>query len=120
MKPTINSTAFGSITISNEVFDHDVVIRRNGKVKKRKKKLSKEKFGTSHMISLNEAIFIFDEGAKKLIIGTGQSGFVELSDEAAEFFDKEKCTVQLLSTPEAIKAWNKAEGATIGMFHVTC
>jgi len=28
--------------------------------------------------------------------------------------------VQLLPTPKAIRAWNEAEGAAIGLFHVTC
>ncbi len=120
MKPFINSTEFGSITISNERYDHDVIIRRNGKVKKRKKKLSKEKFGTSHIISFDEAVYIFDEGAGQLIIGTGQSGYVELSDEAVVFFKKMDCSVQLLPTPKAIDAWNRSKGAIIGMFHVTC
>lgn len=120
MKPIINSTEFGKITISKERYDHDVIIRRNGKVKKRKKKLSKKQFGTSHIISLDEAIYIFDEGADQLIIGTGQTGYVELSDEAADFFKKKDCAVQLLPTPKAIAAWNKSKGAPIGMFHVTC
>jgi hypothetical protein len=55
-----------------------------------------------------------------LIIGTGQSGYVKLSDEAADFFQKMNCAVRLLPTPKAITAWNKSKGATIGMFHVTC
>lgn len=120
MKPSIDRTEFGSITISRKLYEHDVVIRLNGKVKKRKKKLSKVKYGTSHRISLEEAKHIFDEGAEHLIIGTGQSGFVELSDKATEFFRKNGCSVQLLPTPKAVKAWNTAKGAVIGMFHVTC
>ena len=48
MKPTIDGTEFGSITISGELYEHDVLIRLSGKVKKRKKKLSKAVYGTSH------------------------------------------------------------------------
>ncbi len=120
MKPDIDGTSFGSITIDGESFDHDVIIRLDGKVKKRKKKLSKSVYGTSHKVSLEEAEHIFEKGAKLLIVGTGQSGCVGLSAEAAEFFQGEKCPVKLLPTPEAVKAWNAAEGAVIGMFHVTC
>ena len=40
MKPTINNTEFGSITIDKEVYDHDVIISLDGQVKKRKKELS--------------------------------------------------------------------------------
>ena len=120
MRPSIDGTEFGSITISGELYEHDVVIRLGGKVKRRKKKLSKAKYGTSHKVSLAEAEHIFETGAKLLILGSGQDGNVELSDEAAEYFRKQGCSVQVLPTPQAITAWNAAKDATIGMFHVTC
>ena len=41
MKPRIDDTKFGSITIESTVAEHDVIIRLNGQVEKRKKKLSK-------------------------------------------------------------------------------
>jgi hypothetical protein len=37
MKPHIEGTNFGSITVDGETFDHDIVIRLGGAVKKRKK-----------------------------------------------------------------------------------
>ena len=120
MIPYIDGTDFGSITISGAVYEHDVVIRLNGKVGKRNKKLSKAKYGTSHKVSLGEAESIFEAGAEQLIIGTGQNDQVELSNEATEFFRQSGCQVQLLPTPQALIAWNGAEGAVIGMFHVTC
>ena len=120
MRPSIDGTEFGSITISGELFEHDVVIRLSGKVKKRRKKLSKAKYGTSHKVSLEEAEHIFEAGAKRLILGSGQDGNVELSDKAAKYFRKKGCSVELLPTPQAITAWNAARGDVIGMFHVTC
>ncbi len=120
MKPRIDKTKFGSITIAGERYEHDVIIRLNGDVKKRKKKLSKEVYGTSHTISLAEARHVYEKGAERLIIGTGQVGMVELSKEAADYFAGQGCRVDLLPTGEAIKAWNEAEGAVIGLFHVTC
>jgi hypothetical protein len=120
MKPKIDKTKFGSITVSGKKYDHDILIRLNGKLEKRKKKLSKKEFGTSHIISQAEAEYSYEEGAKNLIIGTGQSGMVKLSDEAVEYFKEKKCQVELLPTPEAIEHWNKAESLTIGLFHITC
>ena len=120
MQPHIQSTEFGSITVDDEELDHDIVIRLSGKVKKRKKKLSKEQYGTSHTVSLAEAEHIFDDGAERLIIGSGQDGNVALSDEAEHYFKEKGCSVELHPTPEAINVWNQAEGKTIGMFHVTC
>jgi hypothetical protein len=120
MKPRIDQTNFGSITIEGVVFEHDVIIRLGGAVTKRKKKLSKAIYGTSHIISLAEAIHVYQAGVERLIIGTGQSGMVKLSDEAADYFHRQKCPVELLPTPQAIRAWNEAGGAIIGLFHVTC
>jgi hypothetical protein len=120
MKPKIDRTSFGSITIAGEVFEHDVQIRLNGKVKKRKKKLSKAIYGTSHTISLDEARHVYQAGAERLILGSGQYGRVELSAEAADYFERQQCRVELLPTPQAIEVWNETEGAVIGLFHVTC
>jgi hypothetical protein len=120
MKPHIEQTSFGSITIEGEFLEHDVLIRLDGQVKKRKKKLSKAIYGTSHIISLDEARHIYEQGMQRLIIGTGQHDSVRLSDEAASYFQREQCQVELLATPQAIQAWNESEGAVIGLFHVTC
>ena len=106
--------------MDGEVYDHDIVIRLNGNVKKRKKKLSKEWYGTSHTVSVEEAEHIYDDGAEQVIVGTGQHGVLTLSDEAESFFKDHGCSVQAVPTPDAVKAWNDAEGKAIAMFHVTC
>jgi hypothetical protein len=120
MKPKIDKTSFGSVTIEGKVFTHDVIIRLDGMIKKRKKKLSKSVYGTSHIISLDEAKHVFEKGAKGLIIGSGQNGLVKLSDEASKYFKKKKCAVELLPTKEAVILWNESEKKHIGLFHVTC
>jgi hypothetical protein len=122
MKPRIDRTAFGSITVEGSVFEHDVIIRPDGKVKKRKKKLSKAVYGTSHTISLDEAKYVCDQGAgaDRLIVGSGQYGNVELSPEAAAYVEDRKLSVLLLPTPEVIDVWNETESKAIGLFHVTC
>jgi hypothetical protein len=120
MEPRIDGTAFGSVTIDGAVFTHDVTIRLGGRVEKRKKKLSKAVYGTSHTISLAEAEHLFQDGAERLLIGAGQHGRVGLSEEAATYFARNRCQVELLSTPEVIPVWNQAEGAVIGLLHVTC
>jgi hypothetical protein len=68
----IDSTQFGSITVDGETYAHDVVVRLSGKVEKRKKKLSKKIFGTSHVMSLPEAEFVYEKGSDLLVLGTGQ------------------------------------------------
>ena len=120
MKPRINRTKFGSITIDGKTYNHDVLIKLNGEVVKRKKKLSKAVYGSSHTISLGEAEFIYEDDAERLILGAGQYGMANLSEAAKRFFKEQDCKVEVLPTPEAINAWNQSESETIGLFHITC
>jgi hypothetical protein len=120
MKPTINSTSFGYITIGGEGIEHDVYISLEGKVKKRKKKLSKRVYGTSHTISEDEISYVYQKGSEGIIIGTGQHGVAELSDEAVDFLQDRKCRIILCPTPEAVNEWNRAQGKWLGLFHITC
>src|SRR5262245_23922124 len=56
----IEDTTFGTITIDGKTYDHDVIIRLSGEVVRRKKKLSKKYYGTSHVLSKDEAKFVFE------------------------------------------------------------
>jgi len=120
MKPTIEHTTFGSIMIDNITYDHDVIIRKNGTVDKRKKKLSKAIYGTSHTVSLDEIKFVYEEEIDGLIVGAGQYGVLKLSEEATRFLAEKKCEINICPTPDAVKLWNGKEGRYAGLFHVTC
>jgi len=63
---------------------------------------------------------VYQEGAERLIIGTGQYDSVRLSEEAQAYLEKHNCRTKLAATPDAIRLWNKAKGKVIGLFHVTC
>jgi len=116
----IEGTTFGSITIDGKTYEHDVIIRLSGEVVKRKKKLSKKYYGTSHVLSKDEAKFVFEKGCEQLILGSGQMGNVRLSPEAEAYFAKKGCKVLLQPTPEAQQAFNGSHAKKIGLFHVTC
>jgi hypothetical protein len=75
----IEGTTFGSVTIDGKTYEHDVIIRLSGEVVKRKKKLSKKYYGTSHVLSKDEAKFVFEEGCEQLILGSGQMGNVHFA-----------------------------------------
>ena len=45
-------------------------------------KLSKKLYGTSHVLSKDEAKFLFEKGCDQVVIGSGQMGNVHLSPEA--------------------------------------
>jgi hypothetical protein len=119
-RPRIEGTSFGSIVVEGEYFDHDIFITLDGKVKKRKKKLSKEIYGTSHTISLLEIKYVFQAGADGIVIGSGQYGAARLSEEASAYLKKNGCRFLVKPTPDAIDQWNTLPGNWIGLFHITC
>ncbi len=120
MRPHLDATGFGWIVIDGERHEHDVMIRLSGRVKKRKKRLSKEVFGTSHVVSLDEAKHVYEDGAEVLVVGSGQDGCVKLSEDAERYFARHGCPVRLVPTPAALAVWNDAPKGAIGLFHVTC
>lgn len=119
-RPRIDGTTFGSITVEGRKIKNDIILRLDGSIEKRKKKLSKSVYGTSHKISLEEARYIYEEGAELMIIGAGQYRRLMLSDEAEGYLSKKACRVRLTATGRAIIAWNIADEKVIGLFHVTC
>ncbi len=116
----IEHTEFGSITIDGKTYEHDVIIRLSGKVDKRQKKLSKELYGTSHIISKAEAKSVFEDGCDLLIVGAGQFGNVRLSPEASAYFEKKGCAVKIEPPPEAIQSFNASRDKKAALMHVTC
>ena len=120
MIPEIGMAIFGLINIDGTTYKDDVLIRLNGQVETREKELSKDIFGTSHIISLVEAEHVFEDGAEQLLIGSGYFGRCKLSPEAAAFYFEKGCEVILLHTSKAVRRWNQYEGAMIGLFHITC
>jgi hypothetical protein len=97
-----------------------VIIRPSGGIAKRQKKLSKKLYGTSHIVSKDEAKFVFEKGCGQLIFGSGQDGNVRLSPEADAYFAKKHCEAVIKPTPQAILAFNEAHEKKIGLFHVIC
>src|SRR5438270_11891605 len=116
----IERTTFGTITIDGKTYEHDVIIRLSGEVERRKKKLSKKYYGTSHVLSKDEAKFIYEDGCEQLILGSGQMDNVHLSPEAEASFATKGCTAVLQPTPTASHTFNNSNAKQIGLCHITC
>src|SRR6201984_672181 len=116
----IERITFGTIALDGTRCEHGVIIRLSGEVARRKKKLSKKYYGTSHVLSKDEAKFVFEKGCEQLVLGSGQMGNVHLSPEAEAYFARKGCTVLLQPPPKAIRTFNSSHARKIGLFHVTC
>ena len=120
MLPRIDKSAFGWIKIAGKKYKHDIVIELDSSIRRRNKKLSKAQYGTSHMISLDEAIDIFSPGLESLLIGSGMFDSVRLSDQATTYYLEMGVNIVILPTQKAISYWNDNDQNMIGVFHVTC
>jgi len=115
VKPIINSTKSGKLSIDKHSIEFDFIINAEGKVVKREKSQRKE----SQILSLNEATDYYDPQVNELIIGCRMDDKITLSNEATDFFEEKRCKIKLLPLHEAIVYWNRYEGHAVGVFHIT-
>ena len=118
--PKITGTQFGSIGLDDETYDRDIYILADGEVKKRKKKLAKEVYGTSHKIGPDELAAICKGKPKIVFIGTGQQGVAELTEEGRRYLEKQGIDYAALPTPEIVASYNKCDKRKAALLHVTC
>jgi hypothetical protein len=119
-QPKIIETTFGEITVDKNTYEKDIYIFANGDIKKRKKSLAKEIYGTSHKIGSTELKKLCKGHPKTIFIGTGQSGLVELTDEGRDYLAEHGIEAKALTTPELIDAFNRYEKQKAALIHVTC
>jgi len=118
--PQIDGARFGEVTIGGQTYDRDVYINVNAKVKKRKKSLAKEVYGSSHTVGPQELDRVCRGGPEVLFVGTGHSGQVTLADDADRYFAQRLIECRALPTPEVIDAYNACERRKAALVHVTC
>lgn len=112
----IDSTEFGSIIVDGKKYEHDIVIDYKGNVKK-------GWLQTRHLVAEKEFSDFLKEYPEIIIIGNGQHGEVEVSDEFIRLAEEKGIEVIIKETPKAIKKFNeliKAGKKVIVYIHVTC
>ena len=110
--------SFGAITIDGTVHERDVVIDR-GKIRKRKKKPSKQfrdDFGHTPL-SVEERI---PWKCHQLVIGTGAHGNLPVMDQVKREAERRKVQLVVLPTAEAVELLKREPEATNAILHVTC
>jgi hypothetical protein len=109
---------FGRIEIDGVTYERNLVIDR-GRIRKRKKKLSKrfrEEFGHTP-VSVKEAI---PWKCQCLVVGTGRYGSLPVMDEVKLEARRRKVDLLILATDEAIARLANHPKGTNAILHVTC
>lgn len=118
--PKITGTEFGVITLGKATYEKDIYILADGEVKKRKKKLAREVYGTAHKIGPGELKKLCNGRPKIVFIGTGHQGVAELTDEGRQYLQQRGIDYAALPTPEIIASYNKCRRPKAALIHITC
>ena len=119
---------FGFIKINGQTYNHDVQIGLDNKVKLwwRSK---------SHEIWKRDIEEVLDQVPEAIVIGTGEMGIAQLTEEARQEIISKKIELIVEPTAEAVKSFNslkkdlsalpaQAGGGqgkkVVGLFHLTC
>ncbi|AEC51010.1 hypothetical protein PNA2_0092 [Pyrococcus sp. NA2] len=116
----VEEVKFGLVKIDGKEFTHDIVIYPSGRIKRRKKEISKRKHGTSHKLDPEELKEYLSEDFDVLLVGTGIYGMLSLLPESRELV-KEKEIIER-PTKEALKLLEnlRKEKRVLAIIHVTC
>jgi len=118
--PKITSTQFGSVGLDDETYDRDIYILAGGQVKKRRKKLARQVYGTSHKIGPDELARLCKGRPRIVFIGTGQQGVAELTEEGKRYLETRGIDYAALPTPQIVASYNACEKPKAALIHVTC
>ncbi len=119
----IEEYRFGLIIIDGRKYENDVEVRWTEEV-------LPLKFREKHIIDVEEVERVVEQNPETIIIGTGESGMANVSEEAIDFIKEKGIELIIDKTEEAIKTFNvmneeslEEEGKqrrVAGLFHITC
>lgn len=113
MKIKINSTEFGSVTINNKKYQHDVIITAEGEVQSIKTEVR-------HLISEKEFYLLLKGNPEIILIGSGQYNALRVDEKVKDLAHKKGVKIIILKTPEAVKKFNELNKRVSAYIHVTC
>lgn len=119
--PHLTSTEFGSITIDNKKYNQVLILGE--RVEERDFPRLEELFGTSHRIGPWETEKLLADQPEVVVVGAGQDGVLEVSDEFLAACRAAGAEVVADKTPAALLVYNRlvGEGKRVNaLMHTTC
>lgn len=107
---------FGSIKINGKIYNNDVEVLWTGEV-------LPWRFKERHVIDVEEVKKAVEKNPEIIIIGTGESGMAEVTEEAKKEIKSKRIELIIETTGKAIEIFNKnfeTQKKVIGLFHLTC
>lgn len=119
----IQEYKFGSITIDGKTYHDDIEVSWTNEVLDWPRQ-------ESHLIDLEDIKRALDESPETIVIGTGESGMAQVTENAQKAIQAKGIKLVIDQTEQATKTFNiinensvEEEGKqekVIGLFHLTC
>ena len=119
--PHIDETQFGEITIDNKKYGQVLII--GNAVFERDEKRLRKLFDTTHQIGDWEIEALLQESPEIVVVGTGQSGVLQVEQEFLNQMRENGVEVITDITPKAIEIYNEKieQGKRVNaLIHTTC
>ncbi len=111
----IDSYSFGSITVHGKIYTQDVVVYPDRVESSWWRK-------SGHNLSLEDIQEVLSYGPEMLVVGTGESGMMNVSGSVQEEIRKRGVQLFVARTEEAVKKYNEVSGSkkAVAALHLTC
>ena len=117
MKLRIDGYSFGRMTIEGQDFTADLIIHQDGRIQ------SNWCRAQGHHLIPGDIATVLDVVSEKLIVGTGASGLMSVSEKVRELCKNRGIEVETYRTALAVDRFNKLKEAgkvVAACFHLTC
>jgi hypothetical protein len=117
IKHKINGYSFGKMIVGGRAFTSDLIIHPDGRIQDNWLR------SQGHRLLLDDIITVLDPTPDKLVIGTGASGMMKVSEGVLELCKNRGIEVGVCQTATAVKQFNEAVEAgsvVAACFHLTC
>jgi hypothetical protein len=112
----IDSYSFGSMIVNGKIYNQDLIVFPD-------KIISSWWRQEGHFLKVEDLDEVLSYKPEILVVGTGASGVMKISESVREKLKKSSITLIDLNTSQAYKVFNGkiAEGKKVaGAFHLTC
>lgn len=110
----IDFTKFGEISINGKIYYSDMLVCWDGRIEFRAKK---------HVFDMDDFVALLKMKPDIIVIGTGQTGVVKISDEVVQVAEDKKIKLYVDPSPKAVDMFNGliAQGKkAVALIHTTC
>ncbi len=117
MKLRIDGYSFGRMTVGGREFMSDLILYPDGRIQDNWWRAQ------SHILLPGDITTVLDATPEKLVIGTGASGMMRVSESMVELCKNRGIEVEVCRTAAAVMRFNEAaEASTVvaACFHLTC